>query len=98
MDVTKVISKPKLVLQYAKSNETLFAKTKGNHPRLNLCVVLDATFFALLFTFEVFLERCKTVRMRKRGTKPLKVLTVCSSTPITGFTERNQVKYLKSLC
>lgn len=23
---------------------------------------------------------------------------VCSSTPITGFTERNQVKYLKSLC
>lgn len=67
MDVTKVIFKSKLVLKYAKSNETLFTKTKDNHPRLNLCVVLDVMFFAFLFIFEVFLERCKTVRMRKEG-------------------------------
>lgn len=67
MDVTKVISKSKLVLKYAKSNETLFTKTKNNHSRLNRCMVLDAMFFSLLSIFEVFAERCKTVRMRKEG-------------------------------
>lgn len=67
MDVTKLIPKSKLVLKYVKSNETLFTKTGDNRPRLNMRVVLDAMFFALLFIFEVFLEKCKTIRMRKEG-------------------------------
>lgn len=67
MDVTKVISKSKLVLKYTKSKETLFTKPKDNHPRLNLCVVLDAMSSALLFNFKVFLGRCKSVKMRKEG-------------------------------
>lgn len=67
MDVTKLIPKSKLVLKYVKSNETLFTKTGDNRPRLNMRVVLDAMFFALLFIFEVFLEKCKTIRMKKEG-------------------------------
>lgn len=67
MDVTKVISKAKLVLKYTKSKETFFAKPKDNHPRLNLCVVLDVMSFASLFIFKVFLGRCKSVRMSKEG-------------------------------
>lgn len=65
MDATKVISKPKLVLKYAKSKATLFTKPKENHPGLNLCLVLVTMSFALLF--KGFLGRCKSVRMRKEG-------------------------------
>lgn len=66
MDIRKVITNSELVFKYAKSNWTMFTKTKDNHLRLNQHVVLDAMFFALFF-FEVFLERCKTARMRKEG-------------------------------
>lgn len=49
MDVRKVITNSKLVFKYAKSNWTLFTKTKDNHLRLNLYGALDAMFSALFW-------------------------------------------------
>lgn len=65
MDVTKVISYSKLFLKYAKPNETLFTKT--NHCTLNLCVVLDIMFFALLFNFLKSFRKVLNTKDEKRG-------------------------------